>query len=481
VSVSVSDQPHLTAGPGTLLFTDAPGQSPSPQQTVQVASSGAAIPFAVSSSVGYCPLSGTMGGLCNPTCDASWLDVSTTATTTPATLTVSVTPSFAHSSSCFGSIELNDGNNSSLTIPVTYYVSGSAPLLNVNMPPGFELVNAAQGTAQLTQSFSLTSETAGLEVNISSVSGPNAWLSVIWGPSGTTPQQPTAVINPQGLAPGTYAGLIEVTAPPQTFVIPVSLTVTPANAPSTAAVLNSANAAGLGAIAPGELIAIRGTGLGPSTPVSFTTAASHTIEPTLGGVQVLFDSTPGTVLYASPTQINVIAPWELAGRAQTAIAVTYSSATSIPFNAAVASASPALYTLDSTGSGQAAALNGDYSINGPASGVLVNGTLIASEPAVPGSEIAIYGTGAGGTVPAGVDGTVTPPTPLYPLANASRATATIGGQPANVLFIGTAPDEVTGVFQVNLKVPSGLSGDALPVAITIQGVTTLTGPTIAVQ
>jgi uncharacterized protein (TIGR03437 family) len=123
----------------------------------------------------------------------------------------------------------------------------------------------------------------------------------------------------------------------------------------------------------------------------------------------------------------------------------------------------------------------NYSINGPGSGVLVNGTLIASEPAAPGSEVALYGTGAGVVVPAGVDGTVTPSTPLYPLANASSVTATIGGEPATVVFIGAAPDEVTGVFQVNLKVPSGLSGDALPVAITIQGVTTLTGPTIAVQ
>ncbi|HUA84175.1 MAG TPA: hypothetical protein VMB85_09980, partial [Bryobacteraceae bacterium] len=117
-------------------------------------------------------------------------------------------PSLSYDKPCNGSIKLNYGNNSSLTIPVSYWVyQQSSPLLNVTMPPGFGLVNAAQGAVQLTQSFSLTSGTAALEVYIGSTSGPNAWLSVIWGPSGTTPQQPTAVINPQGLAPGTYAGL----------------------------------------------------------------------------------------------------------------------------------------------------------------------------------------------------------------------------------------------------------------------------------
>jgi uncharacterized protein (TIGR03437 family) len=60
-------------------------------------------------------------------------------------------------------------------------------------------------------------------------------------------------------------------------------------------------------------------------------------------------------------------------------------------------------------------------------------------------------------------------------------TATIGGVSAQVQFAGAAPGLVTGVIQVNVKVPTGISGNALALAITINGTTTLNGPTVAVQ
>jgi uncharacterized protein (TIGR03437 family) len=60
-------------------------------------------------------------------------------------------------------------------------------------------------------------------------------------------------------------------------------------------------------------------------------------------------------------------------------------------------------------------------------------------------------------------------------------TATIGGVPANVTFAGAAPGEVTGVIQVNIQVPSGVSGNALALIISIDGTSTGGGPTVAVQ
>jgi uncharacterized protein (TIGR03437 family) len=88
-------------------------------------------------------------------------------------------------------------------------------------------------------------------------------------------------------------------------------------------------------------------------------------------------------------------------------------------------------------------------------------------------------TGGGQTNPASTTGTVTPNGTLYNVPG--TVTATINGVNAPVKFAGAAPGEVTGVIQVNLQVPTGISGSALPLAITINGSTTQVGPTVAVQ
>jgi uncharacterized protein (TIGR03437 family) len=109
---------------------------------------------------------------------------------------------------------------------------------------------------------------------------------------------------------------------------------------------------------------------------------------------------------------------------------------------------------------------------------VVNGSSLNTTPAAPGSDIIVYITGAGVTSPAGTTGTVTPSSPLQYVPN---ATATINGVNAVVAFAGAAPGEVTGVVQLNITVPANVSGNALPLMITINGVTTPAGATVAVQ
>jgi uncharacterized protein (TIGR03437 family) len=48
-------------------------------------------------------------------------------------------------------------------------------------------------------------------------------------------------------------------------------------------------------------------------------------------------------------------------------------------------------------------------------------------------------------------------------------TATIGGKAATVLFAGAAPGFVTGLVQLNIQVPTGVTGSALPIVVTING------------
>jgi uncharacterized protein (TIGR03437 family) len=162
------------------------------------------------------------------------------------------------------------------------------------------------------------------------------------------------------------------------------------------------------------------------------------------------------------------------------VVVSYNSQQSLPISESVASQAPGIYTDTSNGTGQASVTNQNGTLNGPSAGVSVNNTTIATSPAPEGSVIAVYMTGGGQTNPTSSTGTVTPGgSTLYNIPG--TVTATINGVNAPVQFAGAAPGLVTGVIQVNIKVPTGISGNTLPLAITINGTVTLSGPTVAVQ
>jgi len=57
-------------------------------------------------------------------------------------------------------------------------------------------------------------------------------------------------------------------------------------------------------------------------------------------------------------------------------------------------------------------------------------------------------------------------------------TAMIGGKPATVTFAGAAPGEITGVIQINIIVPTGLTPGNQTLVITINGVETQANVTI---
>jgi uncharacterized protein (TIGR03437 family) len=92
--------------------------------------------------------------------------------------------------------------------------------------------------------------------------------------------------------------------------------------------------------------------------------------------------------------------------------------------------------------------------------------------------IAVYMTGGGQTNPPSATGSIAPATSLRNLPG--KVTATIANVPATVQFAGSAPTYVSGAIQVNIQVPSGVTGNNLQVVITINGVSSPLGPTIAV-
>jgi hypothetical protein len=88
----------------------------------------------------------------------------------------------------------------------------------------------------------------------------------------------------------------------------------PGPAPFIASIANGASQIAE-PIAPGETITIHGAGVG---------------GPSAAEVQVLFDNTPGLILYSSSTQINVVVPNEVAGKTSTNASVILNGDVSVP-------------------------------------------------------------------------------------------------------------------------------------------------------
>ena len=77
-----------------------------------------------------------------------------------------------------------------------------------------------------------------------------------------------------------------------------------------ACVTDSPTMSSLGPVAPGQLITLYGNGIGPSQPV-IGLNGGVSVPTSLGGVTVTFNGQPTPILYASSTQINVQAPFEI--------------------------------------------------------------------------------------------------------------------------------------------------------------------------
>ena len=91
----------------------------------------------------------------------------------------------------------------------------------------------------------------------------------------------------------------------------------------------------------------------------------------------------------------------------------------------------------------------------------------------------LWATGEGLTDPPGVDGRPAVDVVPKPLAAVS---VDIGGLPATVKYAGAAPGFIAGVLQINAQIsPDVQPGDSVPVHITVGGVSSQDGVTLAVR
>ena len=200
---------------------------------------------------------------------------------------------------------------------------------------------------------------------------------------------------------------------------------------------SAANAASLlaGPIAPGEVLALTGTGLGPATAATATFDAG-TLPTQLGGSEVHFDGAAAPLFYAQASQINLQAPYALSGKSTTHAEVWYEGTLVGALDLTVAATAPGLYPV---------ALNPDGTANS------------AAHPAGASDILTLYATGEGLTDGPNWTGRTAQapyPRPVLPV------NVKIANVAAPQVDAFSAPG-VVGILQVNVTLPPGLpSGQA---------------------
>jgi uncharacterized protein (TIGR03437 family) len=228
-------------------------------------------------------------------------------------------------------------------------------------------------------------------------------------------------------------------------------------------VVNSGNYGFADTLSPGELVTIFGSGMGPHDGVGYELNGGK-LPSVLAGTRVLLNGQAIPLLYASYWQVNAIIPYSVPMDRLASVQVETQGGKGNEVMLPPQQTGLALFTSDGSGFGQAAALNEDGTANS------------AQNPARPGSVVMLFGTGGGTTTPPGMAGTVTPleQRPLDAIVKVSLVRY-LDETNTTVEYAGAAPGLVTGVIQINIRLPEtipdipGYSRFAIPLSVTSTG------------
>jgi len=172
----------------------------------------------------------------------------------------------------------------------------------------------------------------------------------------------------------------------------------------------------------------------------------------------MFNGIAAPLLYVSPTQINAIVPFSLAGQTNLQVAVQRFAVVSAAVTVPLQSTAPAIFTSAQSGTGQGVVLQ-----QGPDGTFTYNG---ASNPASAGASLQIFATGQGVWTPPSLSDVF-----IYGESFTTQPVSlTIGGQPAKISYVGTTGMLGNwGVLDVYATVPTGLSSGPQPVVLKVGG------------
>jgi uncharacterized protein (TIGR03437 family) len=250
---------------------------------------------------------------------------------------------------------------------------------------------------------------------------------------------------------------------PEIYATRISLD--PAASPTPiACILDAADLQPVTSIAPGELLSIYSERFS-----SWGGFVYGTFPTSIGGITVTFNGIAGPLLYVSTQQINVQAPYEIAGGAQTTLTLnTQQTNTSdsrtlpvIARNPVAFLTTPAYADLEKCDLVLLGFPPGPFPLTFNSDG----STNTCLNPAVAGSVVRIFLAGLGVTMPAPVTGSVNP-NPGTPL---NLPITFGGGLAATVVSAIALPGSISGVWQVDVRMPAN-QGGAIPVSLSVDSV-----------
>jgi|SRR5579871_748532 len=232
------------------------------------------------------------------------------------------------------------------------------------------------------------------------------------------------------------------------------------------------------AVAAGSLVSIYGTNFATAA----TLASTIPLPTTLANVGVTFNGLPAPMVGIAHNvqiggqtldQINAIVPWKV-GTGTASVVVTSNNVASAAVNVPIAATGPGIFYIatDSTNTNRPLVYNNSDNTFSYPSGIF--GTNLKTRPASIANDILVlWCTGLGAV-------TVTPPDGapatdskgnFVESDTVTKPVIMVGNTQANVLFSGLT--QYPSIYQVNIKLASGTpTGDAVPIQIQLNGVTT---------
>ena len=313
------------------------------------------------------------------------------------------------------------------TVPATG-ITGGIPALYA-----MSYTNATGGLSVVITNKGATAQQVTIRVNGTASSGTFP-LQFVAGADPSTANSPTSP-NAITIQTGSSGNPVMV---PAYSVLRADITT-----PSVATLVNSASFA-TGALAPGQLVTVFGSGFASQT----ITAPTQPLPTTLGDTSISVTDNKGTVsaaplYYVSPTQASFLVPTGLA-TGTASMKVTRPGTTVLSGSLTIASVSPGLYAANGNGAGVAAATY--FRASAPSAAALVFScqtgvalsclsTPISLGAATDTAYVTLYASGIRG---------------------AQKVQVFVAGQLVPVLFAG-AQGQYAGLDQINISLPSSLA------------------------
>jgi len=194
-------------------------------------------------------------------------------------------------------------------------------------------------------------------------------------------------------------------------------------------------------IAPGDLVMVRGSHL--RSPEALRSAG----EPGL-----LLGESNGLLLHTTPQEMLIALPLDLTPGVTMPLVAHNGVQSAQPVDVRVVLAAPALFTLDGTGQGRAAALN-------------ESGFLNANVGAAPGSVMTVFLSGLGRRV----------------LGEPVPVDVRVGGVPALIEYAGQAPGYWPGAGQINFRLGAQTPAGEQPIEVFVGGRPSQPGVTVRIN